>query len=39
VPTGVVFRDGKEVGRIAGHEWGIPELALKKVLDRAPRAK
>jgi thiol-disulfide isomerase/thioredoxin len=34
VPTGVVFRDGREVGRVSGHEWGIPELALKKVLDR-----
>ena len=37
VPTGVVFRDGKEIGRVDGHEWGIPELALKKVLDGAAK--
>ena len=29
VPTGVVYRDGKEIGRIEGGEWKIPELALK----------
>jgi thiol-disulfide isomerase/thioredoxin len=34
VPTGVVFRNGREVARVSGHEWGIPELALKKALDR-----
>ncbi|HEV8239763.1 MAG TPA: thioredoxin domain-containing protein [Thermoanaerobaculia bacterium] len=33
VPTGVVYRGAKEVGRIAGGEWSIPELAIKKVLD------
>jgi thiol-disulfide isomerase/thioredoxin len=36
VPTGVVFRNGQEIGRISGFEWGIPELAIKKVLDKAP---
>ena len=39
VPTGVIFSNGKEIGRVAGHEWGIPELALKKVLDRSPKAR
>lgn len=39
VPTGVLFRNGKEIGRISGHEWGIPELALKKALDRSAKAK
>ena len=39
VPTGVVYRGTKEVGRIAGGEWSIPELAIKKVLDdSAPKA-
>jgi thiol-disulfide isomerase/thioredoxin len=33
VPTGVVYRGNQEVGRIAGGEWSIPELAIKKVLD------
>ncbi|HET9768454.1 MAG TPA: thioredoxin domain-containing protein [Thermoanaerobaculia bacterium] len=39
VPTGVVYRGTREVGRIAGGEWSIPELAIKKVLDAsAPKA-
>lgn len=39
VPTGVVYRGTKEVGRIAGNEWSIPELAIKKILDAsAPKA-
>ena len=39
VPTGVVYRGTKEVGRIAGGEWSIPELAIKKILDgSAPKA-
>lgn len=33
VPTAVVFRNGREIGRIEGHEWKIPELILKKVLE------
>ena len=32
VPTGVVFQNGKEIGRINGSEWNIPELTLKKLL-------
>lgn len=32
VPTGIVYVDGKEVGRITGNEWRIPELAIKNVL-------
>jgi len=33
VPTGVVFRGGREIGRLSGSDWAIPELALKKVID------
>ena len=33
VPTGVVYKGNQEVGRIAGSDWFIPELALKKVID------
>ncbi len=36
VPTGVVYRGSQEVGRIAGGEWSIPELAIKKILDNSP---
>ncbi len=32
VPTGVVFVDGQEVGRISGNGWKIPELALNNLL-------
>jgi thiol-disulfide isomerase/thioredoxin len=32
VPTGIVYVDGKEVGRIVGAEWQMPELAIKNVL-------
>ena len=32
VPTGIVYVDGKEVGRIVGGEWQMPELAIKNVL-------
>lgn len=39
VPTGVVFRNGREIARVSGYEWTIPELALKKALDRAAQAK
>lgn len=35
VPTGVVFLDGKEVGRISGNGWKIPELAINNVLVKA----
>ena len=32
VPTGVVLVDGKEVGRIQGNSWKVPELALNNLL-------
>lgn len=32
VPTAVVFVEGKEVGRIAGGSWKLPELMLKNLL-------
>jgi thiol-disulfide isomerase/thioredoxin len=32
VPTGIVYVNGKEVGRIVGGEWRMPELAIKNVL-------
>jgi thiol-disulfide isomerase/thioredoxin len=35
VPTGVVFLGGKEVGRISGNGWKIPELAINNVLVKA----
>jgi thiol-disulfide isomerase/thioredoxin len=38
VPTGVVYSGGKEIGRIGGHEWAIPELAIKKALDKQRQA-
>jgi thiol-disulfide isomerase/thioredoxin len=38
VPTGVVYRGSREVGRIAGGEFSIPELAIKKILDGSAKA-
>ena len=35
VPTGIVYVNGKEVGRISGGEWRMPELALKNVLIKS----
>lgn len=35
VPTGVVYRAGKEIGRINGNSWKIPELAIQKLLMNA----
>ncbi len=35
VPTGIVYVNGKEVGRIIGGQWKIPELALKNTLTKA----
>lgn len=34
VPTGIVYVNGKEVGRIVGNEWQVPELAIKNVLNQ-----
>ncbi len=33
VPTGVVLIDGREVGRISGSGWKIPELAIKNAIE------
>lgn len=33
VPTGVVFVDGREVGRISGNSWRSPERTLSSMLD------
>lgn len=33
VPSGIVYRNGKEVGRIVGNEWQSPESAIRKALD------
>lgn len=32
VPTGVIFLDGKEIGRISGSGWKVPELAINNML-------
>jgi thiol-disulfide isomerase/thioredoxin len=32
VPTGIVFIDGKEAGRISGNGWRVPELAINNLL-------
>ncbi len=32
VPTGVVFVDGREAGRISGNSWKVPELAINNIL-------
>lgn len=35
VPTGIVYVDGVEAGRIVGGEWKIPELAIKNTILQA----
>ena len=35
VPMGIVYVNGKEVGRISGNEWRMPELAIKNVLTKS----
>ena len=32
VPTGVIWVDGKEVGRLTGNDWRSPERALKELI-------
>ena len=32
VPTGIVYVNGKEVGRIVGAQWRIPEMAINNLL-------
>jgi hypothetical protein len=34
VPTGVVYVDGKEVGRITGNQWQTPEVSLNEILHQ-----
>lgn len=36
IPTAVVFRQGKEIGRITGQQWDRPETALRSILAPAP---
>jgi thiol-disulfide isomerase/thioredoxin len=38
VPTGVVFVNGKEVGRITGQGWNAPEVLLNRIVQN-PAAK
>lgn len=33
VPTGIVFVDGREVGRLEGNSWLAPEKAIQSILD------
>ena len=39
VPTGVVFVNGKEVGRITGQGWSAPEVLLNKLVKNPTPAK
>jgi thiol-disulfide isomerase/thioredoxin len=32
VPTGVIFVDGKEVGRLSGNDWASPETAIRELI-------
>jgi len=36
VPTGIVYMNGKEVGRITGTGWEAPEVLLNKIVNGAP---
>ncbi|MFN7943199.1 MAG: thioredoxin family protein [Thermoanaerobaculia bacterium] len=38
VPTGIVYIDGKEVGRIPNSEWANPEIGLEHVIENARAA-
>jgi len=33
VPTGVIYRDGKEIGRLSGNGWKYPEATLVGVIE------
>ena len=35
LPTGLVYVDGRNVGRISGYDWSRPEAALRRALDAA----
>jgi thiol-disulfide isomerase/thioredoxin len=39
VPTGIVYRDGKEIGRLTNDNWNAPEVALSKIVSGAAQAK
>jgi thiol-disulfide isomerase/thioredoxin len=39
VPTGIVYINGKEVGRIEGQAWNAPEVQLNKLLNGQGAAK
>jgi thiol-disulfide isomerase/thioredoxin len=32
IPTGIVYKNGKEIGRIVGEEWSAPEVQLNKIV-------
>lgn len=38
VPTGIVYRDGKEIGRITGDNWNAPEISLSKIINGTAQA-
>lgn len=33
VPTGILYIDGREVGRISGQQWKVPELAINRIIS------
>lgn len=39
VPTGIVYVNGKEIGRIEGQAWNAPEVQLNKILSGQGSAK
>lgn len=38
VPTGIVYVEEQEVGRITGEQWSSPERALEEILERPAQA-
>jgi thiol-disulfide isomerase/thioredoxin len=38
VPTGIVYVDGKKVGRLLGEDWDKPEVELSRIVARAESA-
>lgn len=39
VPTGIVYRNGKEIGRLTNDNWNAPEVALSKIVSGTAAAK
>jgi hypothetical protein len=39
VPTGIVYVNGKEAGRITGNSWSTPETSLNTILGAAAGAR